>query len=346
GRLSDRIGRRPVLLLSSLGLALSYVLWIFAQSFTLFAVSRVLGGLMAGNMGVASAAIADSTPPEKRTQSMGLVGAAFGLGMLLGPMIGGLLALVPVDGLVGSLPGLHTFSIAAGGAFLIALLSAALNAAYLSETLSVEHRREHPWIENPVTVARRNFRQPVYFLILNLNLLYLICFSAFEFGFSFFYKLDFGLQPAQIGLVFFYIGIVLVLGQGGLVRVLAKRMHSKKILITGLVLMPLPLALFAWTAPYVWLSLLALLPVILGAALFQPGISGLLSLHTPPDRQGLALSTLRSFGSLGRALGPILGAALYWYAGIQTAYLVIAIVLAFLTIWSFFLKQEPQSNAG
>lgn len=342
GRLSDRIGRRPVLLISSLGLSLSYLVWAFSPNFTLFALSRILGGIMAGNMGVASAAMADMTTPQKRTQAMGMVGAAFGLGMLFGPMFGGLSSIIPWQGLAQISGYLHRFSIPAFFACLISLISFLLNSWKLRETLDEKNKHVHPWIENPFSIMRRNFNKPVMIMILMLNLFYLFSFSAFEFGFSFYYKLDFNLTPLEIGFVFLYIGVVLVIGQGGLVRALSKRIPAKSILLLGLLIMPVPMILFAYTAPNVWLSLVVLFPVAIGASLFQPGASGMMSLHADEAQQGIALGTLRSFGSLGRATGPVFGAWLYWYYGIEVAYWATALVLVVLLLVALPLKQPER----
>ncbi|MCB1322601.1 MAG: MFS transporter, partial [Leptospiraceae bacterium] len=159
GKLSDRIGRRPVLLITSLGLAVSYALWFLSSSFTLFIISRVVGGLMSGNMSVASAAMADTTTPEGRTRAMGMVGAAFGLGFVIGPVIGGLTSLVDLSaGQAHSL--LHPFSLAALTAFALALLSAGCNILWLRETLTAERRHQHQWTTNPLGTVRRNLRDP------------------------------------------------------------------------------------------------------------------------------------------------------------------------------------------
>lgn len=342
GRLSDRIGRRPVLLMTSAGLALSHVIWFFAGSFTMFIVARMLGGLMAGNMGVASAAMADTSPPEKRTAAMGLVGAAFGMGFVIGPTIGGIFA-----GLEWSGQGLganQPFAAPALAAALLSLGSAGLNALLLSETLRDDLRQQsRAWIENPFRVLRQGFG-PDFARIALLNLLYIIVFSAYEFTFSFFYKLEFGLTPQQIGFVFFYLGVLLVLGQGGLVRQLSKRMPSRSILLLGLALMPLPVYLLSFTPPAVFWSLLCLAPIAAGASLVQPSLAGLASLAAPDDRQGLALSVLRSFGSLGRALGPLAGAALYWFLGVHLGYLILGLLLLLTLGLALGLRQKPEND--
>ncbi len=334
GRLSDHIGRRPVLLITTTGLAASYVLWFFSTSFTSFCIARLLGGLSAGNIGVASAAMADMSPPEKRTKAMGMVGAAFGVGFLIGPIIGGLA--------VQSNPSNHLaignpFSYAALVALLFSLLSLILNSWKFRETLSsssqLPKKNYSSWVTNPWS-SFRELSNPPYRQTIWIHLIYVILFSAYEFTFSFYFRLVYGLEPAQIGLLFLYLGILLVIGQGGLVRILSNHLHSYVILGIGLFLVPLPLALFGLAPPRLWLSLLILIPISLGSSLVLASLSGLASLTAPPLRQGYALGCFRSFGSLGRVLGPLTGALLYGMIGHRLTYTFLGILLSGLFVYT------------
>ena len=123
-----------------------------------------------------------------------------------------------------------------------------------------------------------------------------------------------------------------LLGQGGLVRALEGRMDGRKMALLGFALLPLPMYLMAYTAPSVGLSLVCLFPIAIGSSLIQPALAGLTSLNAAEDRQGLALGVLRSTGSLGRAIGPLGGAYLYWFLGIHDTYLVIAILLLLVVL--------------
>ncbi|MBX7056437.1 MAG: MFS transporter [Leptospirales bacterium] len=335
GRLSDRIGRRPVLLLTSTGLALSHLAWLLAPNFHWFIAARLFGGLMAGNMGVASAAMADISAPEQRTRAMGLVGAAFGMGFILGPALGGLSA--RLDAASMPLVGTHPFVWPAALALLLSLSSAALNALFFVETRAGKSRGH--WVEHPIRALSSRLRRPGLGPILGLNLLFIFAFSAFEFTFTFFFDLAFGLSPFQIGMVFLYIGVVLVLGQGGLVRTLSKRMPALRILRIGLLLLPLPAALLAFTAPDWPLAMLCLLPIALGSSLVQPAVAGLTSLASEEQEQGYNLSLLRSAGSLGRFAGPAIGALLYFYLGVRNAYAVLALLMAIALALSLKLPE-------
>ncbi|MCB1169327.1 MAG: MFS transporter [Leptospiraceae bacterium] len=344
GKLSDSIGRRPVLLITSAGLALSYLLWAVSQSFTLFLISRVLGGVMSGNIGVASAAMADQSTREGRTGAMGLVGAAFGVGFIIGPVVGGSLASIRMDSWVPDSALLHPFTACAIGSFVLSGLSALLNLTMLQETLADDVRREERsgnpfgsiWAGLHISGLRR---------VLIVNFFYILLFSGFEFSVTFFYKLDFGFTPFQIGMVFLYLGLIIALGQGGLVRVLSKRVTEKKLALAGLMLLPPALIGLSHSAPVVWLSLLFLLPISLGSALLQPALSSLASLLSPVDRQGFSLGVFRSAGALARAIGPLAGAYLYWILGIEVAYAIFAVLLLLTLFYSFFL-QDPRAAGG
>ncbi len=343
GKLSDSIGRRPVLLLTSSGLAISYLLWAISQSFTLFLLSRVFGGIMSGNIGVASAAMADQSSRSGRTGAMGLVGAAFGVGFIVGPVVGGSLAGIRMDSWMPDSSLLHPFTACAIGSFILSGISALLNLLFLEETLSPAIKSDsRPG--NPFRSIWEGLHIGGLRRVLIVNFFYILLFSGFEFSVTFFYKLDFGFTPFQIGMVFLYLGLIIALGQGGLVRVLSKKITEKKLALSGLLLLPPALVALSNSAPVVWISLLCLLPISLGSALLQPALSGLASLLSPVDRQGFSLGVFRSAGALARALGPLAGAYLYWTLGIQVAYAIFAALLLFTFLYALLLK-DPRAQA-
>ncbi len=344
GRLSDRIGRRPVLVATSIGLALSYLLWAVSSSFSLFLLSRIFGGLMAGNMGVASAAMADMTPPEDRTKAMGMIGATFGVGFILGPVLGGLLSKWnPVLTFPG-LPVIHPFTGCALAAALVSGLSALRNISSFQETLKPGlQASEKRWIENPFGLLRTELRYAGFAHVVLVTFFFTTLFAAFEFSITFFFKFDFGLSPMQLGLIFLYIGILIVIGQGLIVRRLSSKIHERTLALIGLASIPIPLYLFSTTAPALGLALLALLPIGLGSALVRPALGGLASLIVPADRQGLALGVVRSSESLSRAIGPLAGAYLYWVFGVEGAYLLLAFAIAGTFLFAMRLKKVERT---
>ena len=330
GRLSDRFGRRRILQYTSAGLALSYLLWAVSNSFAMFLCSRIVGGLSAGNLGVASAAMADLSSPENRTRKMGLLGAVFGLGFVVGPAIGGLTSRVDLSSL--HLP-LHPFSFCALLAFAMSLASLILNLGMLGETLP-KQGREHNWVRNPFARAG----ELGIASILVWNFVFFLGFAGFEFTMVFFYSLEFGLTPAAIGMVFLYVGLLLVLGQGVLVRRLASKVGEKWLAAAGITLTAPSIFLFGQTSPTLWLSLLALAPLALGSALVQPALAGLASLRTDAQSQGSVMGMLRGTGSLARAIGPIAGAYLYWMLGARFAYFLTALVFVPVFIGVLLLR--------
>lgn len=338
GRLSDRIGRRPVLIMTSIGLAFAYFLWFTSTSFSVFLLSRIFAGLMAGNLGVISAAMADMTDSSERTKAMGLLGATFGVGFILGPVIGGLSALVDLTKSYPALPFLNPFSMCALVSVLMSVGSAFINIRLFTETRSPEkHTDRQRYRLFEIGTDLRGVPHAILIIFLFTTL-----FSAFEFSMTFFYKFRFELKPAQMGLIFLYLGVLLALGQGGLVRRLAPIIKEKRLALLGLFLIPVPLALLAHSTTIGW-SLVALAPLAIGAACIRPALSGLSSLLSPADHQGAALGIFRSAESLGRAIGPLAGAYLYWVYDAQIAYASLGILIL-LTAFLAFLLRSGKAN--
>jgi len=328
GGLSDRIGRRPTLLFTLAGTALSYLLWVFAGAFWVLIAARILGGIMAGNISTASAAVADTTTPRERAKGMGIVGMAIGLGFILGPAIGGLtLGLVEGTGEAGATFALNPFSGPALFALLLSILNLIWVAARFPETLP-EHKRgtsERSHSLNPFKrlatldlpgVVRCNL---IYFI-------YLVAFAGIEFTLTFLAKERLGYGPRDMVGIFVFVGLIIALVQGGLVRRLAPKFGERIVARVGL-LLTVPGFLLIGRAQETGLLYAGLAFMAFGSALVMPCLSALISRYTPEDRQGLALGTFRSMGSLSRAIGPVLGAAAYWYFGSEAPYQAGAVAL-------------------
>jgi multidrug resistance protein len=312
GRLSDRIGRRPMLIGSLVLTAGSYVMFAFAGSLAVLFASRILAGIAGATISTAQAYVADTTPLEKRTQGMGLIFAAFGAGFIFGPAIGGILSHWGY-----AVPGL-----AAAGLALAACIAAIL---FLPESLPREARAEAIAHRSAAPVSRAEvFRRPVIGPGLTLLFLSTVCFAAMEGTFALFGQWRYGLGPRQIGFLLAYAGVLAVILQGGIVGRLARRFGEGSLVRAGYVVMAAGLVSMA-LAPRLPLMMVALGVTAVGSSLAGPTLAGLVSSAASPIEQGAVLGLYQSMGSLGRAVGPFLGGLAFdhiahpspmWLAGI------------------------------
>ena len=334
GRLSDRIGRRPVLLITIGGLCVSYLVWIFSHSFLLLIISRVLGGAMGGNISVATAAMADSTDEKNRAKGMGMIGMAFGLGFILGPAIGALLSGFRLD---EKLPGMgfNPFSAAAAGAFLLSLWNLSWVRRSFKESLTEENRGKAHQAGRPISPLKlfRGFDIPGVSRTNLVYFIFLVAFAGMEFTLTFLAKDRFDYKSTDMMWIFIFVGLIIALVQGGVVRRMAPKMGEKKVSLYGLVLL-VPGLLVTGIAGSEGLFYLGLALLAVGSALATPCLTALASLYAPADRQGEVLGTFRSLGALSRAVGPVLACAAYWKLGSEwpyygaTAMVILPILLA------------------
>lgn len=342
GGLSDRIGRRPTMLVTLVGTALSYVLWTFAGTFGLLVVARLVGGLMAGNISTVTAIVSDVTTAENRSKGMGLVGAAIGLGFVFGPAIGGL-AFRFVDVAAwwpgGVEYGLNPFSGAALCALVLSCLNLVLFGARFPETRSGGSTIARS--ANPIKLFR-SVQAPG---VPRTNLVYfcfLVAFSAIEFTLVFLTLERFGYEPLQNAAMFVFVGLLIALVQGGAIRRLAPRYGDRRLALVGIVLV-VPGFVLVGLAPSPAVLYAGLAAMAIGSALAMPTLSSLVSRYAPQESQGLALGLFRSLGALSRAVGPIVGGALYWQLGSRSAYLGAA---AFLLLPILAVRGLPAPDDG
>ncbi len=344
GRLSDRVGRRTILLFTVGGTALSYALWFFSGSFLLFIVARLLGGLMAGNLSVASAAIADVTPPEGRAKGMALVGIAFGLGFIMGPAIGGLSANLDILAVAPGLEalGVNPFSGPALVAFILATANFVWVALRFRETLPADQRGEYFAERTPGTLFRARLQPParranwVFFL-------YVLAFSGMEFTLTFLASQRFAYGPLQLAYLFVYVGVIIVLTQGLLVRKAVPWLGEKVVTIWGLGLVATGLLMVGLAhTPVVLYSGLAFMAV--GSGFINPALSALVSLYAAAHNQGATMGVFRSLGSLGRAIGPLFASFLFWWYGATVSYAVGALILLVPLAIAFSLPKPAQGG--
>jgi MFS transporter, DHA1 family, tetracycline resistance protein len=313
GRLSDRFGRRPILIVGLVGSAISYLVFAFAGSILALLLSRIMAGVGGANVPVAQAYIADITPPERRAGGMGLIGAAFGLGFIFGPAIGGLLA--PIS---PAAPGLAAAALCAGNA-VVAFF-------FLPESLSREEREARRRREGvggtaegaatgaagasvallPTTDLRAVIRSREFTTVLLLTFLFTAAFSTMHPVFPLFASERFGLDERAVGWLFTFLGTVSAIMQGGVVRVLAPRIGEDRLVrlsavpfVAGLLLIPL--------APSVPVLLVALALLAMGFGGTLPSLVSLLSRAAPDELQGSSLGIGQSVGALARVAGPLAG---------------------------------------
>jgi MFS transporter, DHA1 family, tetracycline resistance protein len=326
GRLSDRYGRRPVLIFSQAGTALSFLILGLSRDFSVMLLARLLDGASGGNILVAQAYVADVTVPEDRARGMGLIGMAFGLGFVLGPLLGGVLLKLPIgDDWRLRLP----FLVAAG----FSTLAWVLVLTRLPESLPQgETAREAARVPSWQGIVDTISAPAVGRLIL-IGFLAVLAFAAFEGTFALFLLRRLKWKEGDASFAFAGIGFLSAVVQGGLIRRLVPRFGEARLIVTGLVLAACGFAGIALVknTPELAGSMMLL---GIGQGLLSPSVSGLLSRITPMNRQGTVFGTLTSAQTLARLisysasnvlLGTVSTSAPYWGAfGVDLVALAVA----------------------
>jgi DHA1 family multidrug resistance protein-like MFS transporter len=314
GRASDRLGRRPILLIGILGYAITFLLQGFAQNLFQFTLIRALSGVISSaTLPTAMAYIADITPPEKRAQGVGILGAAMGVGMIIGPTIGGMLTHAQLN-LPPGLNGLMQITTDASGnpinlsipffaAALLALIATAFIFVLLPESLPPEKRGLHAEpTGSRATQLLAGLRGPMGFLFL-LSFLMTFALSNMEAVLSLYGAQKFGMGPADVGLLMGALGVMAVIMQGGVIGPLTRKVGESAIIKGGLVVSMVGFAMLALAASR--LSLIAGALVMNGGnVLLQPSVTSLISKRAQTG-QGAAMGLNNSFQSLGRGVGPL-----------------------------------------
>ena len=317
GRLSDKIGRRPILVGTIAASGLGFIALAFAPTIWIALLVRLVMGLTTGNLSTIQGYIADVTPPQHRAGRIGLLGAAFALGFVAGPALGGLLAR-PELGLAGYRAPL----LAAGALSLAASLGAFL---FIRETCARAQITAAP--AATVGAARQALRHPVLARALIITLLYTAAFAAAESTFGLWAQHRYGWGPQKLSICLVFVAVTAALAQGFLTGRITRRFGEAATLAGGLAIIALTLAaqpLGQGMARTV--GLLAL--TVFGQALALPNVVALISRTTPADRQGAVLGLNTALGALARAAGPIAGGALFSIVGADAPLYAAALLVA------------------
>lgn len=319
GALSDKIGRKPILLVSIVGSVLSSLLLAFADSLWMIFLARALAGAMAANIAVAQAYIADVTPPDQRAKGMALMGAVLGLGFICGPALGGLLAGDDPNNPNYQVP----FLVSAG----LAMVAFVGGVIFLRETTRQKDDTGSRGLRGRLRALKSAVQTRAVAGPILIALVIGIAMTSLESTFALWAERAHGWGPRQNGWFFAYIGVVLVITQGLMVGRLVQRYGEVRVLAAGVISLGFGMAMIPAA-----LSLALLLPatgaVAVGYALSRPTISALTSKSAPPTMQGSVMGTLQSADSLSRLIGPILAGVLFGHYGRDAPYYVGAFLLA------------------
>lgn len=328
GGLSDRMGRRPVFLGCMALTVIGYVSLAFADTLMTIFLARIVAGIGSGKIGIARAIIADSTPPEQRARGMGLIGGAFGIGMILGPLIGGLL--VGPDPLQ---PNYALPALAAAGTSAIALLLAVLTVR--------ETRPDAPHTLSGIPLWRNPFAPlshlgPAVLALIAINCSINFVFSQIEVLFPLFAAARLDWHAYEVGLAFTFIGTIVLSMQGFLIGPLTRQFGERKLLTIGIINLAIGTAMAHWivSTPTMGLSILL---TASGVAMIGPTINSLASRSAGATQQGIALGTMESLAALGRTLGPLWGGWLFDHVGIDIPYWIggAILVVTLMTGWRY-----------
>jgi DHA1 family tetracycline resistance protein-like MFS transporter len=320
GRLSDRFGRRPILLVSIFGTFVGFMVLGFANTLWMLFLSRIIDGITGGNISVAQAYISDVTDQEHRGQALGLIGAAFGIGFVLGPVTGGIL---------GEAYGYSVPAFVAAG---LAALNMGLVAFLMPESLTREMRerlsaRKRPIID--IAGLRQALEHPRVGPLLTIRTVTALAFQTFESGFAIWAPVAIGLTARQNGMVLGYIGVLQIIIQGALIRPLTRRYPEGRLMTVMIALAGA--SLVAWTlSPNVWVLLVVFIPLSIGMAVSNTLQSSLLSKSVGPEEVGTVFGLSTSALSLMRIPAGVLAGTLTglatWSPGVFCGALALGVV--------------------
>jgi len=311
GDISDRYGRRPVLVFSLAGTVVSFVMLAVAHSVVMLFLARIVDGLSGGNISTARAYVADITEPKDRARAYGLIGAAFGLGFIFGPALSGILSKISYTAPIWAAAG-------------ITLVATAMAWLWLPETVHRAHAGTGNW--NPFRFIPELIGRPPVRRMLIIDFIYWFAFSVFQTTFALFVARRFNFTVSQTGYFFAVFGILGAIIQGGMIRPIVKRLGDKPTFVAGIVFSAIGLVLAA-LAPTVTLFSLALIPLAFGVGFGHPTVTSLVSRVGRGDEQGRVQGAASAVESLGRTFGPVWGNASLDRFSDSTPYISAAAIL-------------------
>jgi MFS transporter, DHA1 family, tetracycline resistance protein len=331
GRLSDRIGRRPILLISIAGTGLAHLLFYFASSLWILFAARILAGLFAANISTAMAYIADITSDKERSKSMGLIGAAFGLGFICGPALGGFMT---KHG--DNMPAL----VAAGFSFANFIFA----YLFLKESLKSEFRVQKSQQRSRLQNIFDNIFKPVVGALFFAQYMTAMAMASMETTLFLFVNDRFGWDVQKASFGFAYVGLCIALTQGVLVRKILPKIGERKMLIMGFIAFSSSMLMIG-VSHVIWLLAIAMTLLAFGNGFISPALAGGLSLLTPKDEQGVVIGVNHSLAALARIIGPIVGGFIYMHVS-QGAPFYLAGSLGFAGLLVIWLVRKKIPNAA
>lgn len=337
GSLSDRYGRRPIILGSVLITTLAYLLFSQSVNLWILLLSRILSGIGSANLSVAQAYVSDVSRPEERAKSMGIIGAAFGLGFIIGPTAGGYLKSLSSYG--------HVDWVGYGAAA-FCVLNLVLAYFFLPESLK-ERKPDLKFNFKVISGIARELKRPVIRELLLVNFIFITAFMIMQIAVTLFWREKIELTEIQIGYMFAFIGVVTVIVQGGLVGRLVRRFGEHRLVTIGIYLCIVSFAMIPWVTPatFIPLELIAFALLALANGCITPSITSLLSKSANADDVGQVLGVNQSFGSLARAAGMALGG---WMYGIEFHFPFMAgAAIMIICIWlAQFIQESKPVTTG
>jgi DHA1 family tetracycline resistance protein-like MFS transporter len=300
GALSDRFGRRPILLASMAGLGVDYLLLAVAPSIWIVALARIIGGAMGASISTASAYIADITPPERRAQSFGFIGVAFGIGFILGPLAGGFLAE-------------YGIRVPFYGAAIVSFVTLAGAWLLLPESLAPENRRRFRLREaNPLGALVVISRYPAVMALLTIFILSQLSERLLESTWVLFTTYRFNWSSADVGVSFAWVGILYVIAQGGLVRLVVPRLGEWNTIILGFLVAAICMTTMAFITN-AWALYAITVPYVLGWGLTGPASQAVVTRIVSPTEQGILQGAIASVSTATGVIAPPVGGAMFGY---------------------------------